>query len=185
MKKLISVIIIGTMVFGTSAVAFATGNGQNGLNPNKGPVIEKMKNGAATPAALTAEFAELQALRADIKANHEVLFDLRQEIKASRLEIKTVLESLRDNKENLTEDQIAELKLILADLKLIRTDRKAIHDGRIKEQAQILKGARANRDFAAAITAMTNIIAEQDSRKIELADINDRLQDILAALKAI
>lgn len=173
MKKLISVIIIVTMVFGTSAVAFAAGNGQNGVNPNKGPAV------------LTAEFAELQALRADIKANHEVLFDLRQEIKASRLEIKTVLESLRDNKENLTEDQIAELKLILADLKLIRTDRKAIHDGRIKEQAQILKGARANKDFAAAITAMTNIIAEQDSRKTELADINDRLQVILAALKAI
>ncbi len=200
MKKLISILIIGIMVFGTGAVSFATGTdqnsmGQNNANQKNRPVIEKMKqakpennmmkNRGTTPAALSADFQEMQALRGEIKDNHDALEILRQDIKKSRGDIKDVLTVLKDGRENLSAGQIETLKTVLDSLKSIKIDRKAIHDGAIKREVQNMKGAREGKHFTAAKAAMTNILAEQESRKIELKAINVRLQHILTALESI
>ncbi len=197
MRKLLSIFIIGIMVFGTGAVAFATGDDQTPMNQKNRPVIEKIKQVRSenmvkeqdrehmtTPAGISAgDLAALKALQTKIKANHIILEALRHDIRDSREEIKGILKDLKDDKKTLTEAQITELKAALKELKVVKQERKDIHDGTIMEQSKCLKDAHHNKDFSGAKTAMQKIIDEQLLRIDALKAIEVKLNNIIADLK--
>lgn len=197
MKKLISILIIGIMVFGTGAVAFATGTDQTNMNQKNRPAaIEKMKQvkpGAGmerehkvTPAAIKAHFTEAQLLelnnlRIKIKAEQITLFNLKKEILKN---VQIIKHTLKTSDASITMDNINSMKDIYAKLEI---DRKAInvnvHPGMMKDQAKLMKDVRGHKDFAVIKAAMNKILDEQNARFKELTKINTILTAYIQTLK--
>lgn len=214
MKKIFIALITLTLVFGLGATAFATDDQQNtyqgknqkhmgemrvtpsainsmwtshpaiGSMRTTPPAIRTMKT---TPPAFGLNIqakTTLAALRADIKANREVINTDRHKINEVLALIKKEIKSLRDSGTVITEEQIATIK---TNLQAIKIDRKAYNDEHksiIQEQRHMIKDAHKTKDLTPAIATMEKIIAEQKLRIDDLQHIYIQLNLLLVDIKA-
>ena len=193
MKKILSILIIGVMLFGTSAVAFATEGEQTSIKNGNAFGFEKMNQvrtetrygmeDKTTPAGIKIrlteeERLELQTMKAEIKANHVVLVELKKSILGDLQTLKNAAKPEDD--EFLDAEQITNMKSILADLKLARQDINVnLHPGMLKQQA---KEARMQKNFVSMRDALNNILAEQEKRIDALTDIEAALNSMIEDL---
>lgn len=188
MRKLLSVIIIGVMVFSTCAVAFATGSDLTSENQGKRTqaTVEKMKqvrteanNGLenkTTPAGIKFKLTEkqrleLNELKITIKENHVLLVDLKKQILRDLQAIKAA--TAKPETDEYDTKQITNMKTILAELQFVRKEINVnLHPGLLMQRS---KEVRMQKDFTSMRDALLRIIDEQDTRIGTLTIIEGKL----------
>lgn len=196
MKKIFIALVTLTLVFGLSAIAYATDGDQNtyqvkaqkhmgemkitppAIGTLTPPAIRNMKT---TPPAFGLNLeakTTLAAIRAHINKNREEINAARLLIKDELASIKLDIKELREDGTPLTETEITSIKAALQSMK---EDRKAYNDehkARIEAQKIAVKGAHGTKDLSPAIAAMNKIITEQEERLLDLANFLTELKKI-------
>ncbi|NLI91183.1 MAG: hypothetical protein GX434_02950 [Peptococcaceae bacterium] len=145
-----------------SAVVFAadnaSGNALKGNNPEQRleKIQEKVQN-------IKNWNQEIKPLLEQARSGRVEIIRLRSQLLNMRGQLESKIQQLRQQKDNLTDDQIAQLK---ACLEAIKADKTGIKDtlGGIHSQLPGLRGAKKDQDLEKAKAALQEIIKVQQER---------------------
>jgi uncharacterized protein (DUF342 family) len=175
MKKLSTIILAVAIVGVLTTAAFAA-------EQPGGDLTAKTKLTTEQKAQRQAFKAQIKPLRDTLKSNHGQNQSLREQNKALRSEIKNKLASLKSNETVLSADAKATIKSIRQELAAIR-DSKATTKGEIKNILSANKTNIKNMDYAAVEAAFKQAYDVQKIRFDRLTQINNKLNELLAAIK--
>lgn len=167
MKRKIATIlvVVFTLILFTGTVAYAEGeNKEDKVHDKAQERLEALQ--------------EVEPLLTEISANRTEIRALADELKTQNQACKAYISSLRENSEDVTVEQIEELKDILAEIKEYREELKATNPQMVSER-QNYRTARRNRDYDSMETALQNIIGLQEERIVKLQGLGDLYKQII------
>jgi hypothetical protein len=201
MKKIFIALVTLTLVFGLSAVAFATDDTQTTYQGKNQKHMGELRItppaiGTLTPQAIRTmkttppafglnqqAKTTLAALRADINTNREEINAARLLVKEELTLIKQEIKVLRDSEIGLTEEQMATIRTRLQATKTDRETYNIEHKKIMVLHKAAIQKAHGTKDLTIAVVAMQKIIAEQELRIKDLGYIHDNLVLLLEDLK--
>lgn len=159
-KKLAAVLTLICFVFSSNVVMASQGN----------TVQENIQNKVQTKVEQRANvrtwFQELKPLFEQVRQNNGEIIRLRNELAQTRSQVGAKVQELREQKDNLTEEQIAELKQYL---QVLKEDKQEIKDelGNIHKEVLRLRLAKKDEQIDQAKEILQGILDTQQQR-IEL-----------------
>lgn len=121
---------------------------------------------------------EMEPILAEISANRTEVRALSQELRAQHKACKAYISGLRENPDEITEEQIQEFKDILAEIRGHREELKSTNPQMVSER-QNFRTARKNRDYDSMKTALQNIVGLQEERIVKLNGLIDLYKQII------
>lgn len=175
MKKLFTLIFAVALVSLMSTAIFAEQQPATDSSNQTAQVNTQKK-------AQRSEFkTQVTPLREERKANREENLALREQNKALVAQIQDKIATLMASEAKLTDDQKASLKALKSEVKSLRAEIKAT-SGQIKAILDVNKENIKNMDIAAVQAAFNQVYDIQNFRHQKLQEINDTLDQMLAAL---
>jgi regulator of replication initiation timing len=174
MKKLSSLILTVALVGVLTTTAFAAGQ-------PVGDTSAKTKLTTEQKAQIQAFKAQIQPLKDTLKSNRDQNQALREQNKALHSEIKDKLASLKASETKLSADAKATIKSIRQELAAIRDS--GATNGEIKDILSANKTNIKNMDYSAVEAAFKQAYDVQKIRFDKLTQINNKLNELLAAIK--
>jgi Spy/CpxP family protein refolding chaperone len=159
MKKtaVIIAIIVGICLVLNSAVVFAADNTKAGNLEQK---VDKLQQKAQN---LKNWNDQIRPLLEQTRTNRADILKLRSDLLNNRSQVKSKIEALRQQKDSLTDEQVAQLKACLEAIKADKTDMKNTI-GSVHNQLVTFRAARTDRDIDKAKAALQQVLNIQQQR---------------------
>ncbi|MCT4593698.1 MAG: Atg14 domain-containing protein [Anaeromicrobium sp.] len=150
MKKIVTALLVGTLLIVSAVPAFAT---------------EDRKERGKVKEQLSTEIQKMKEIRKESK-------DIREHMKAEKSRIKELKGSFKDN-----EDKKAEIKEERSKLKSLKEEIRAIRE-EIKTLREGLKTAKKNKDVEGAKSILNEIAAKREAKLGKLKEALEILKGI-------
>lgn len=170
MKKIISLLIALTLIMSLCTSVFAAGNKNRNGAPGevKDKIVSKVKS--------RAEYiSELNTLTKQMKDKNKETKKLRVELKKSVNKLKKILVNLRENTEDITQEQIDEISSMLQTFKQIRHEFGTNHKDKIKNNIPKLRSNKKDRDIESVKKTFDEIFEEQGLRNENLNKLIEKI----------
>ncbi len=187
MRKLISVILVCLMVFSTGGAVLAQGQSPAAGTGSGAPAAAGQQSGNDGQAgqfgeAYQAGLRQMVQTRSMITANREQVVQLRERIGECALELKLQIREMLQEREQISPEQMTQLRNALQFLNQERVQLQAERQGKIAEQVALMRQARNGGDLEAAQDALEKIQAEQQQRIRDMNRIMNEMQELLDEL---
>jgi len=170
-KTLAAVLTLICFLFSSSVVFAAQGN------TVQDKVQDKVQERAEQRSQVRTWFQELKPLFEQVRKNNVEIIRLRNELAQTRSQAGEKIKELREQKDTLTEEQVAELKQYL---QVIKGDKQEIKDelGNIHKEVLKLRLAKKDGQIDQAKEILQGIIDQQQQRIELLKKTIEDLKDI-------
>ena len=166
MKKIISVMLLSALLL-TGNVTYAQAATLSSAKTNITQSVSDYK----------AKLAELTPLLQTIRSNRTQIIELRANARNAYNKAKSHIKDLKQNKENLTSEQIQAIK---DSLNVLKQDKQVLGDtmGDIAHELPDLRTARRDKNIEKVKSSLNTFIGVQNTRITELQKIIDDLNKI-------
>jgi len=174
--KIISGLISASLLIPTmTTLAEETTN-----NPSNGQITKQQK--VENKQNLKQYKATIAAKKQTIKQNHEIIVSLRKEVSEKRATIKSLINDVKQNKKQLSKDDLSKIK---TQVQVIKDQTAALvaTKGTIKQAFETIKEDVKNKNYQDAIAQFDKIISIQNTRIDGLKKLNADMDTLISLLK--